>query len=60
MNTYAHKPMPYQAKLRKLYDNQFIVPYDTRMEMIEVAERGGRNFERVLIERIDEAGAWLD
>lgn len=60
MNTYANKPMPYQAKLRKLYDNQFIVPYDTRMEMIEVAERGGRNFERVLIERIDEAGAWLD
>lgn len=60
MNTYAHKPMPYGAKLRKLYENQYIVPYATRMEMVEVAESRRKNAERELIELIDNAGCWLD
>jgi len=60
MNTYLHKPMSFGVKMRKLYDNKYIVPASIRDEMIEVAEAGGRHVERDLIAYVDEHGEWLD
>ena len=59
MNTYQHKPMPYGAKLAKLYDSAFYLSQahcDVIRERMEIEKLN----ERDLIHYIDDHGEWLD
>lgn len=60
MNTYSIKPMPYGAKLRKLYLGQFYLSDACRDESASLIDAGSMTKERQLIDYIDTHGEWLD
>lgn len=60
MNTYMHKPMPYGAKVRKLFDGKFYLSPADRQQLIIMIECSSITRVRDAIQFIDERGEWLD
>lgn len=60
MNTYSTKPMPYGAKLRKLYAGEFLLSPADKQEALAMLTGNHSKGERDLINLIDQRGEWLD
>jgi hypothetical protein len=54
------KPLPYGAKLGKLYAGKFYLPKDSYADFIAHLEGGTIRNNREAIDYVEEYGSWLD
>lgn len=59
MNTYANRPMPFGAKVRKLFNKQFYLSQDDFALLLQKCEEE-RYTVREAVFFIDAWGEWLD
>lgn len=55
-----YKSLPFGAKLRKLYANQFYLSSIHRRELLSMCEHGMIRHDREAVNFVDEHGEWMD
>lgn len=59
MNTYKDKPIPFGAKVRRVFTKQFYLPPEALAELIDLCSTTELTMRQV-VDYIDEHGGWID